>query len=195
MKNYAKEITDKINTLKAEKATELEKIHAHIVECQDKQDIAETALKDATERTDLEAYAKADTDIKSAKTALKMYRERYRQLDEREFISEPESDTIITNLIEYEKSLGEELTEAIAEPLRKLCDIYEKYVESIRETETVIKVWETEIHANYHSPGTIYADGTDRAPTAMPVHPLYFDHYFTSDAKRLGEYLKKASDR
>lgn len=169
MKNIAKEILTKIEDMKSEKARELEVIFDKAKEAGLLAEKAEKDMRDAYERLDLAAYEKAKNAKATAETAAEMYGLRGRQLEEREFLTEEESDATIDALKGYEEELAFEFKKAIEEPIRKLSELQKHYAEAVTEAELAIKRWTSEIHRNYRSEGTRYPDGSNRSPVPIPV--------------------------
>ena len=196
-KNTTQEVNERIKELTGTKEKQLAEIRKKQGEARTKIEAAGLAIKEATERMDLEAYEKAREDRRKAQAALDMYSGRYDQISKREYISEKDSDSVINSLLEYEDMLATDFKKAIVEPLKKLAELHKEYTEGIRETEGTIRKWETTIHPNYSTRGaTKYKDPatgqyTDRSSTPVPVHRLPFTG--CNEAAQLGLYLEKAA--
>ena len=192
MKNIAKETLTKIENMKSEKARELAVIFDKGREAESLAEKAEKDLRDAYERLDLAAYEKAKNEKATAETAAEMYGLRGRQLEEREFLTEAESDATIDALKGYEEELAFEFKKAIEEPIRKLSELQKHYAEAVTEAELAIKRWTSEIHQNYRSENTTYKDGTNRSPVPVPVRRLPYEG--SSLSRKIGTFLNNIKD-
>lgn len=190
-------VQEQIRSLRGKKRTDLETIRAKQEETRAQIAEAETAIKDATEYMNLEAYEGAKAEKRKAQTALEMYNSRFAQIQAQELITEAESDAIINSLLEYENELAESFRAKASEPLKELAGLLKEYKAAIEETERTIREWETTIHANYSTRGrTLYYNEftgkhTDRSPRPVLVHPTGFEG--CTEAVILSEYLRKAA--
>ena len=185
------EVKARMQEMQDKKASELQAIHDRKTEAQTQKEAAELALKEATERMDLEAYEEAKDARRKAQTAIDMYGGRYSQISKQEYISEEESDKVLDSLEAYEVELAAGLKEAMAEPLKQLAKMLQDYKDEVADVERTMKAWESGIHANYRSKGTVYREtGTNRSPAPIPFHRMPYEG--CSEAVQLSEYLKKA---
>ena len=106
--NKAKEIKSRINQLIEEKAASLAEIQVEIDKAVEREAAAVAEMKVAMESTNVEAYQEAKSKKLAASNALEMYRARLKQLTERKFLTEAESDEVIDELLEYEDVLKED---------------------------------------------------------------------------------------
>lgn len=195
--NTLEEVKTQMKELKDRKSSDLNKISQMQKEVRENIDAAFLAMKNAAEVMDVEAYEKAQKAKDKAHTAFDMYRERYKQIAEQEYISEAESDKVIDSLLAYEDQLEADFKEASAEILRKLNDLLNEYLGAVQDTEQTLTAWQEDIHANYNTRGsTAYYDEftgthTNRSPKPVPVHPL--GYVGCSEATIMAEYLKKAA--
>jgi len=180
-KNVAAEVKNKIAELKSNKNAELAKISAELTAARTEKAEQHHALKNATEATNFEMYEKAKAGISKAETKIEMLEARYSQIERREYLTEKESDAVIDSLKKYENDLAAEYTKAIAEPLATLAKLTADYKAAVADTESTINVWTAEIHANYRSECTIYANGTNRSDRPVPVRQLRFEGIPTSE--------------
>ncbi len=190
------EVKARMQEMQDKKAGELQAIHEKKTEAQTQKEAAELALKEATERMDLDAYEEAKQARRKAQTAIDMYGGRYNQIKQQEYISEEESDKVIDGLLEYEKQLAEDFRAAVAEPLKALATILQDYQNEVSDTERTITAWGANIHANYNTRGrSIYTDAegrqTTRSATPTPVHSMPYTG--CNEAHQLKEYLDKAA--
>ena len=192
-KTIVQEIKERMREMQDTKKADLESIQQKKAEAQERREMADLSLKDATEHMDLDSYEAAKQAKRKAQTAIDMYNERYKQISQQEYISEKESDKVIESLLAYEEELTENFKEAIAEPLKKLGQMRYEYKTAIAETEATINEWVTNIHANYRSRGTTYSEtGTDRSQVPVPVHRTPFVE--CAESAQLGNYLERFSD-
>lgn len=139
---------------------------------------------------DLDAYEKAKARESRARTVCGMYSDKYQQIRKQEYISDAESEKVIADLLEHENSLAESFKEAIAEHNNELIRLYTQYRAAVADAEAVIESWTTEIHANYLSDRSTYADGTNRAPHPVPVHTA--PYHGCPEADTVNNYLMRA---
>lgn len=197
-KNITKDVQERIKKLTGDKAAQLAKIYQKQTEARTQIEVAGLAIKEATEVMNLEAYEKAVADKRKAQAALDMYSGRYDQIRKQEYVTEAESDSVIDSLLGYEDTLAEDFKKAIAEPLRKLADLYKEYKAAVVDTENTIRNWERNVHANYSTRGgtkyknEVTGEWTDRSPSPVPVHRLPYTG--CSEATQLGDYLNKVED-
>lgn len=188
VKAIMKEMLDK-------KAEDLDRIQQLQQEARTKIEAAGLAMKHATENLDIEAYEEARQAKAKAQTALDVYNGRFRQIAEKEFVTEEESDRVINSLLEYENTLAESFKLAAGETLKTLADLYKCYKDEVAETESTLSQWQRDIHANYLSSMTLYYDPvtgnrTHRSPRPIPVRSA--PYLGCEEARELGEYLNKA---
>ncbi len=188
--NKAQEVQARIKEMQDKKAAELEVVHQKQTEAQTQKEAAELAIKDATERMDLDAYEEAKAAKRKAQTAIDMYGGKYTQIKQQEYISEQDSDKVIADLLDYEKQLAADFKAGLVEPLKQLAKMQEEYRAAVAETEATIVSWTRNIHANYQTPSTTYADGSHRSPHPVAVHTIPYTG--CSEAAQLEDYLKKA---
>jgi vacuolar-type H+-ATPase subunit E/Vma4 len=151
---------------------------------------ATEAIKTATAEMNLEAYEAATARRNKAKTAANMYAAKAEQIRQQEYVTEEESDRVIDQLLEHENKLYKAFLDAISDPLARIRRCCKAYSDGIDETEKLIRKWTQEIHANYRSAGTTYANGTNRADTPQPVHAVAFTgHRFYKTAQ---EFIERA---
>ena len=189
MKDVAREVLNKIDKLKADKLQELEIISGKATEAGERSLQADDAMKAAVAAIDEVGYAKAKNEKSLALAAAEMYSKRYEQLEQKQFVSEAESDRVIDSLLQYENALAADFESAIAEPIKKLRQLNETYLAAVREAETAIQAWTSDIHRNYRSESTTYPDGTNRSPVPVPVHTLPYTGCPTSAV--VGGFLEK----
>ena len=189
------EVNAQMKKLQDRKANDLKTIQDKRTEAQTQKEAAELALKDATERMDIDAYERAKQACSKAQTAIDMYSGRYNQIKQQELISEEESDGVIDKLLAYEKQLEEDFKAAAAEPIEKLAGILKAYQQEVADTEQTIKAWENNIHANYNTRGAssfidpITGQSTNRSSRPISVHRL--PYFGCSEATQLEKYLSK----
>ena len=181
MTNRAKEVQEKIRDLieNREKTTAaiLEKIEAERrAEC-----AAQEAIDKATAALDFEMNHKAQLDKNAATERRALLQRRFDQLNSRKLVPEDESDKVISSLLQYEQDLAAAFEKEVSAPLATLEKLCKEYREKVQETENTINKWTHEIHPNYRNQGARYADGTNRAPTPVPVHIVAYSGSVLSD--------------
>ena len=167
--NTAKEVKARIEKLVNDKTHSLSEIETARKKAEERQSIAKKRMKTAIEMTDADAYEKAKKEFSSAGNAVEMYTARFDQLNQKEFLTEEESDRVIDSLLQYEKDLEEDLIKSMEKPLKTIQKLCEDYTNNITETESAISAWTSSIHENYRRQGAIYQDGTNRSDIPVPV--------------------------
>lgn len=186
--NKAKEIKNRINQLIEEKAASLAEIQVEIDKAVEREAAAVNEMKIAMESTNVDAYQEAKSKKLAASNALEMYRARLKQLTERKFLTEAESDEVIDELLEYEDVLKEDFMKSLEAPLKKLNELYKEYIARVDEAENIISRWTSEIHSNYRNFYGIYANGTNRSDKPVSVHNIPVTGCPASDIT--GKYIR-----
>ena len=70
------------------KTSDFETLKAKQEEARTKREEASLAMREATERMDIEAYEEAKNEKKKAQTALEMYESKFNQLKQQEYITD-----------------------------------------------------------------------------------------------------------
>ena len=189
--NRVEEVKATMRHLIEKKAAELDKITAELETARDRKRKAETALHSAIETTDAAAYKKAKAEADEAATLIEMYTARYNQLQKKEFMSEEDSDRVIDSLIEYQRSRTAAFMEAVKSPLAQLEAIYKEYAQDYEDAVKTVNAWTANIHANYRTPRTTYADGSHRSNRPAPVTGATgFFPLLNDDAARVEDFLE-----
>lgn len=189
--NRVEEVKATMRQLIDKKAGDLSKITAELEAARGRKRKAETALHSAIETTDAAAYKKAKAEADEAATLIEMYTARYGQLQKKEFMSEEDSDRIIDSLIEYQRSRTAAFMEAVKSPLAQLEAIYKEYAQDYEDAVKTVNAWTANIHANYRTPYTTYADGSHRSDRPAPVVGMTgFFPLFNDDAARIKDFLE-----
>lgn len=169
-KTIAQQVKERIEDLTAKRTADLDLISNRQSEAQERLKAAEIALHDAAESMDINAYEKALTAKRKAQTEIDMYAAKYEQIQRQEYVTEAESDAVIDSLLDYETNLTVDFESAIAEPLKQLQALLDKYREEINSTEWIIQEWTGKIHYNYLNRfGGTYSNGSRRSPQPIPV--------------------------
>jgi len=187
MKNMAKEILDRIDTMLADRAAEIEAIKAKLAENEAELDKLREEQHSAMEKTDAAAYRKAKDSIADAEAAVEMYSKRLDQIWTKEFLTEEDSDAVINGLLKFEDDLAAEYEKAIKVPIERLQKLHDDYIETVEQTEEAFRRWTKEIHTYHHVKGTTYSDGTDRSEAPVPVHRTPYKGCAVS--VRVGKFL------
>ena len=195
--NTLQDVKDRMKEMQDSKAAQLETIRHKQAKARNQIEAAALAMKQAMEEMDVDGYAEAKARKRKAQTALDMYNGRYAQIQQKEYISEAESDKVIDSLLGYEDELADNFKTAVSVPLKQLAKLYKEYMEAVQDTERTLDAWQRNIHANYRSMGAMVrtdpltGEKTDRSKTPYPVHQLPFTG--CSEAEQLGNYLEKAA--
>lgn len=169
MENTAKAVQLQIDDLLSKRAQEIDSITKQVNDAEARISAADQAIRAATEKLDESAYDKALVAKRKAESALDMYNARRKQIEAHEIIPEAESDVVIASLKDYEQHLTEQFLDGVSGPLSELKKLRGGYLAAIQEAEQTMNRWTAEIHANYRSEHTRYADGTNRSPRPVPV--------------------------
>ncbi len=189
-------VQTRIREMQEKKAADLAEIKEKQKEARTQIEAADLAMKEATEALNVEDYETAKANKQKWQTALDMYTERYKQIQQQELISEADSDKIVDSLLFYEEDLAEDFRRAIFPKLQELKKILWDYKDEVERTEKTLRTWETDIHANYNTRGTsTFIDPntgikTDRSAVPVPIHRTAYNG--CKEAEILTTYLQKA---
>lgn len=187
---------ERIKELQTKKAADLAEISEKQKEARTQIEAADLAMKEATEALNVEEYEKARANKLKWQTALDMYTERYKQIQQQELISEADSDSIVNDLLFYEEDLAENFRRALFPKLQELKTILWDYRDEVEKIENTLHTWETEIHANYTTRGaSSFIDPdtgirTDRSAVPVPIHRVAYNG--CKEAEILATYLHTA---
>ena len=189
-KTVLDEVKNRIKEMKDQRASDLAVIEQKQAEARTALVTAGKAMKEATERMDIDAYEEARQAKRRAQTAIDMYSGRYTQISQQEYISEEESDKVIDSLLEYEKQLESSFETSAGDLLRQLDQLLREYQGIVNDVEKTIDTWQHDIHANYRSEtGTNPKTGTNRFERPMPVHAI--PYYGCSESVSIGKCLEQ----
>jgi len=188
-----KEIRDRMTAIKSKRAAELSMVMAKREEAREAAERAERDLTSAMEELNEDKYGRASQAQQKARAAQEMYTRAYDQLAARKLITEAESDAVIDSILAVEDDLAKGFLEAIAEPMRRLDTLYKEYRSAVKEAESLLTKWQSDIHPNFRSSGSQYRDAegnlTNRGPHPIPVHRM--EYKGCDEALRLGSFLNK----
>lgn len=193
MNNYASEVKKRITELIKTRDASLIDIQMKLAESRAEVDKAKDAMDQAIFDADVKAFKKARAARDAAAEAVEMYEARYNQLQEHQIVTDADSESVIDGLLEYENDLSAKYLDDIADPIRKIMEAHQEYMDNVDETERVIKEWTNTVHANYKSyTGTIYREtGTHISPTPVPVRLT--PYLGCKEAIAVGSFLNKVS--
>lgn len=193
MKNIAKDVNKRIDTMLRERAEALATIQEKEEQAKKDLDAANEGMRKATADLDLDGFGEARKKKVDALTALEMYQGKAVQISKQEYISEQESDKVIDSLLQYEDDLAEEFKRKLADLVAQLTNLQTEYTSRVSETETVITRWTREIKPNYRDEGYMRTlpDGsiTNKHDKPWPVHQL--PYLGCPESKQLQTYLDK----
>lgn len=192
-----KTVKRQMKELQDRKRTDLETIQAKQNEARTAINTAKEAMEKATEEMNVDKYEAARNAKQKAETALSMYAGRQKQLNDMKYITEEESDKVISSLLQYEKELEESYTAAIKEPIRHLNGIQKAYLAEVDDVEETIRTWTRTVHPNYRSDVSTYYEAetgryTNRSPKPIPVRQLEYGGCAASRA--VGTFLKEQKE-
>lgn len=191
--NLTQEVKKRMRELMEAKTVQLAEIENRTAEARARLEAAGTAIKQATEKMNVDSYEAAKAQAAKAQAALDMYTARYTQLKDQEYISEAESDKVIDSLLAFEVDLEKDFKAALVGQLKQLAKLRADYVAAVRDAEDTLTAWQKDIHANYRMRGGFRVDPltgerTDRAEKPVPVRIPYYGG--CDEAARLGRYLE-----
>lgn len=193
MKNIARDVNKKIDTMLRERAEALATIQEKEDQAKKDLDAANEGMRKATADLDLDGFGEYRQKKVDALTALEMYQGKAVQISKQEYISEQESDKVIDSLLQYEDDLAEEFKRKLADLVVQLTNLQTEYTSRVSETETVITRWTGEIKPNYRDEGYMRTlpDGsiTNKHDKPWPVHPV--PYFGCRESEQLGRYLDK----
>lgn len=170
--NVVTEVKNQINKYISDREVEVAVIDQHIAAAEADKATAEAAMQAAIESTNQTEYDNAKSQIAAAQSAIDMYTARKKQLINKEFISEAESDAVIDSLLAYKTERDAELVAELDKELAVIEGIISKYKGAYKSMYDTIRTWEEQIHANYRRWGVSYAPGhepKDPAPVSIPL--------------------------
>lgn len=167
--NRVEEVKAIMKKLVEKKAAEIVSIEKELSNATDKKNKATQALSNAIAATDRAAYKKAKAEAEEAATIIEMYAARLDQLRNKEFMSEEESDRVVDSLIEYQNKRTAAFIKAIAGPIGQIEELYIEYDRDYQAAVETVAAWTRDIHKNYRSLCTTFADGSHRSKTPRPV--------------------------
>lgn len=169
--NIVEEVNEKIAKLLSDREKELAEIQMHIDEETMSLNAANKAMDAATDSTDLGAYERAKAEKTRAETALEMYSARYKKVKNLDYITEEESDAIISSLQSRDHELTLEFMCDLDAALETVRDLMQRHKREKKELSSTVERWTRDIHRNYLSPTTIFREtGTHRSPKPIPVN-------------------------
>ena len=193
--NTVQQVKARIRELRETKEAQLAEMAKKQAEAVAQITAAEAAAAKATEELDIDGYESARREISKAQTALDLYSGRRDQINNKQYVTEAESDQVIDSLLQYEQQLDAEFRKAIAGPVAKLEEIQKDYLDRTHDAEQTIREWTSEIHANYRSRGTssytdkLTGERTDRSPKPIPVRPMA--HTGCQESSEIRDFLDK----
>ena len=128
-------------------------------------------MEKASAAFDIKAYSEAKIKTEILGTQGEMYDKRLEQLIKKELVSEAESEKTIADLLRYETELENTFSDNVLKliyQIKKLCD---EHAANAREAETVLQLWTSKVRPNYISPGTVFANGTNKSDRPVKIHP------------------------
>lgn len=169
IKKAADAIDDRKRTMRVDKQVELDALN-------EERDERETERADIRQRMQTAETPKEYAALKAKDTDLSMeieyFDNRISERENRPFVTETESDSVIDELLQMEKDAEAAFAETVLTSLDELKEQYDKYGELWRYIEQILKDWQRQIYPNYRGFGTIFTvDGkkTERSPKPRPI--------------------------
>ena len=186
--SIVEKVSARIDDIIAQRAQDLQTIESALATAKSQEEEASRAAEEATKKLNLPEYEKAKEALHKVKTAIEMYEARLLQARRFRYVDESESDRVIDDLLAYESELAEKYVADIKVPLAALAAIHEQYMQDVQNTEATIYRWTSEVHPNYRSATSIYAEtGTNRSPNPIPVHQVPYTG--CDESQRVDDFL------
>lgn len=167
------EVQKRYDELLEARRQEYDTIGAKLAEARAQKTAAEQRIKEATAKTDIEAFGKAQADARKYQTAIEMYEGRQAQLAGQELITQQEGDETVDRLLKYEEDLDAKYEADVLKPLQQLKALHTAYANELRDTELLIQAWTHDVKSNYRSfTGSQYYDETTGKHTNISPRPI-----------------------
>lgn len=164
-------IKSKIDELTTLKANDLNEIAVKASRIAATIRAAEADMEAAAAVMDAKQYELSADTKRKAEIELSMYQDRERQIRDRKYITEEESDQTIDSILQYEQDIADQFRTDASQILDQLRALIDGYEADVNECETLINKWTSSVHPNYRRIGTFYPEtGSNRGPSPYPVH-------------------------
>lgn len=174
-KNIIQDTNKRIAELEQRKAADISSIEKQLQRISDAIADQEKKAANAAENMNDEDYSNATAAKAKLEVEASMFNDRLKQIQGKEMVTAEESEATIAALLSYEKELEAKFAEALAQHLKAIKELTDKQRADASEAENTLREWTQRIRPNYISEGTTYADGTNRSPVPVPIHPMgYF---------------------
>lgn len=182
-KTVVDEVRERIEAITAKKAHDMEIVYAELSKVQKRKSAAAAAAEAAYENMDLDAFRLAEAEAAEAEMAERMYSSRLSQIRTQEIVTEEDSDQVIGSLRGYLRDKESEFEIALIRPLREIQQLYDQYIEAVRDGEGAILAWTTNVHKNYRADYSTRYDPETGTHTNRMLRPVAVP---TSDGKGCG---------
>ena len=191
--NFIDDVNRKMDEMLKRHRAELQSIDDQKKSALDEIAELQKTMDEAQRNIDAEAYLKASDAVRILATKIEMLDKRRAQHEHKELVTEEESDQMIRSILAYEDEIADQYEKDVKEPIRKLRSINDAYRADVSYCEATIKRWTSNIHPNYRSETTTYADGTNRSSTPVPVHAI--PYFGSAISQRISEFLSRVFDK
>lgn len=140
-KNTPAEVKKKMEDMKKKRAAALDQIEKKRTSVQNELITAQEEIEEATAKTDLAAYERANERKRKAQAAYDMYSHRYDQINAEEMISAKESDEILNSLLKHERGLEAALVAKVETAVNEALDAIAAYFADVETVRTVSREW------------------------------------------------------
>lgn len=170
MENIVEKTAARIEAMMKERADKLQKIDENVEQLYIEIDKQRQRVKEAAAAVDVELYKAEQQKLDELQAQVKTLDNWKRQITETEKVTEAESEKTIAAILEYEITKEAEYKKAAGKLLKELAALTDKHIQDAERAEAVLRSWTSRIRPNYISSGTIYANGTSKSDTPVPVH-------------------------
>lgn len=191
--NFLEDVNRKMDEMLKRHRAELQSIEDQKKSAMDEIAKLQKDMEEAQSNIDAERYLKASDAVRILETKIEMLDKRKKQHEHKELVTEEESDEMIRSLLAHEDEIAEQYEKDVKEPIRKLRSINDAYRADVSYCEATIKRWTSNIHPNYRSETTTYADGTNRSSTPVPVHAI--PYFGSAISHRITDFLSRVFDK
>ena len=140
----------------------------------------ETAIMEC----DIDGYKMAQTELDNLSIELEMYKRKKHDNG----VTEAESEAVIIELLDYERSLDDGFRETAGAILMQLKSELDAYSLKIAQTENAIREWSSKVRPNYYNPDTVYPNGTHKSDRPVTIHA--FGYFGIPEAGLIDTYLR-----
>ncbi len=165
-KTAVQEVSEMMQRVISEHNAEMEACRQNVEETKQRIADAKKAMQEATDKTDLTAYAKAKQQKAQEETALEMYTAKLQNTEKAGYVSDEESDSAIKKLWNYQDGLEEDYIKDVAKHVSALLEIMDTYNNANGQAVDTLGKWTGNVHQFFGGAGYPVTTGN-----RTPVQP------------------------